>query len=194
MNCIIDEKGIPWPLEFTTRLGWPAFQLQLALLKDGQDPVQWLYDLATGEVRSPFLLDRVAIGVVLSIPDYPYSHATQKEVVGVPIYGITPTLWPHIHPCEMMSVKAPIERGGKIVEEMVPAAAGDYVLTMTAVGTSIQEVREKVYRRLNRLRKRMPSNPMYRTDIGERLASQLPLLQKSGFAKGLTYPSTPPTA
>ena len=194
VNCIIDEKGTPWPLEFTTRLGWPAFQLQMALLKDGQDPVQWLYDLATGEAKVPFLLDRVAIGVVLSIPDYPYSHATQKEVVGVPIYGITPTLRPHVHPCEMMAAKAPVERGGKIIEELVPAAAGDYVLTMTAVGTSIQEVREKVYRRLNRLRKRMPSNPMYRTDIGERLASQLPLLQKSGFAKGLTYPSTPPTA
>src|SRR5262249_47010025 len=27
VNCIIDESGKPWPLEFTARLGWPAFYI-----------------------------------------------------------------------------------------------------------------------------------------------------------------------
>lgn len=186
VNCIIDDKGTPWPLEFTTRLGWPAFQLQLALLKE-KDPVQWLYDLATGKPHCPFSLDRVAIGVVLSVPDYPYSHATQKEVVGVPIYGITKALWPYVHPCEMQLAKAPVQRGDKIVEEEMPATAGDYVLVMTATGESIQEVRERVYRRLARIKRKMPSNPMYRTDIGQRLDQQLPKLQAMGYAIGLSY-------
>jgi phosphoribosylamine--glycine ligase len=187
VNCIIDEAGNPWPLEFTTRLGWPAFQLQLALLKEGEDPVQWLMDLTQGKDRRPFMLDTVAIGVVLSIPDYPYSHATSKEVVGVPIYGITPSLWRHLHPCEMMLARAPTEAARKVIEAPIPAAAGDYVLTMTATGETVEQVREKVYRRLERIRKRMPSSPMYRTDIGSRLAKQLPELQRMGYAIGLKY-------
>lgn len=187
VNCIIDERGIPWPLEFTVRLGWPAFQLQLALLKD-KDPIQWLYDLATGRLKSvPFSTGRAAIGVVLSIPDYPYSHATQREVVGVPIYGITKSLWPHVHPCEMMMGRAPVHRGDQMKEEPVPATAGDYVLVMTATGTTVQEIRDKVYRRLARIKRQMPSSPMYRTDIGQRLASQLPKLQKMGYCLGLQY-------
>lgn len=191
VNCIIDEKGHPWPLEFTTRLGWPAFQLQLALLKQ-DDPVAWLLQIAKGERVQPFFVDRVAIGVILSIPDYPYSHATQKEVVGVPIYGITAGLWKHVHPCEMMLTKASVQIGDQIREMPVPATAGDYVLCMTAVGETITQVREKVYRRLARIKKDMPSSPMYRTDIGVRLARQLPQLQKHGFARGLEFRPTIP--
>ena len=52
VNCIIDEKGQAWPLEFTCRLGWPAFQLQTALVEG--DPVQWLLDLAKGKDSQPF--------------------------------------------------------------------------------------------------------------------------------------------
>lgn len=187
VNCIIDAKGTPWPLEFTARLGWPAFQLQIALLKE-KDPIQWLFDLATGKARNPFITDRIAIGVVLSIPDYPFSHATAKEVIGVPIYGVTKALWPHVHPCEMMIKSVPVQRGDKVVEEPLLATAGDYVLVMTALGSSIQECRELVYRRLQRLKK-MPSSPMWRTDIGERLSSQLPKLQSMGYAKGISYAS-----
>jgi phosphoribosylamine--glycine ligase len=185
VNCIIDERGRAWPLEFTARLGWPAFQLQVALLKE-KDPITWLYDLATGNPHNPFFTDRIAIGVVLSIPDYPYSHATAKEVVGVPIYGVTKALWPHVHPCEMMVATVPVQRGNKVVDEPNLCTAGDYVLVMTALGSSVQECRTLVYRRLERLKK-MPSSPMWRTDIGERLSTQLPQLQSMGYALGMTY-------
>jgi phosphoribosylamine--glycine ligase len=187
VNCIIDEKGNPWPLEFTTRLGWPAFQLQCALVKG--DPVEWLYDLATGKDARPFFHDQVAIGVVLSVPDYPYSHATRKEVVGIPLFGITPGLMKHLHPCEMMVGEATCEVGGTLVKCPPPMTAGDYVLTMTATATTVQDARAKVYRRLERVRKRMPSSPMYRTDIGLRLSKQLPKLQSMGYAKGLIFSS-----
>ena len=191
INCIIDEQGHPWPLEFTMRLGWPAFQLQCALLKD--DPVTWLHDLATGKDSHPFFLDRLAVGVVLSVPDYPYSHMTRKEVTGIPILGITPGLMKHLHPCEMMVGEAYSEVGGQLVRTPCPMTAGDYVLVMTACGETVQDARQKVYRRLERVRSRMPGSPMYRTDIGLRLARQLPKLQAQGYAKGLIF-STPPTS
>ena len=62
---------------------------------------EWLLDLANGKDARTILYVRLAVGVVLSIPDCPYSHLTRKEVVGVPVYGLAESLWRHFHPCEM---------------------------------------------------------------------------------------------
>ena len=183
VNCIIDDAGRPWPLEFTMRPGWPTFQIQQTLL-DG-DPLQWLYDLATGKAGRPFRFNETAIGVVLSVPDYPYSHLTRKEVTGIPIYGITPGLRPFIHLCECMAGEYPITRGETIAIEKGYVTAGDYVLLATASGQSVREGMEAVYRRLNRLH--VPNSPMWRTDIGRRLAKELPIIQPMGFAIGMQY-------
>ncbi|HEX8838239.1 MAG TPA: hypothetical protein VF748_14955 [Candidatus Acidoferrum sp.] len=191
VNCIIDDKGRPWPLEFTMRLGWPAFQLQLALLKDTQDPVEWLYDLATGKDARPFFQDRLAIGVVLSVPDYPYSRITRREVTGIPIFGVTPRLMQHIHPCEMMVTDCWNEVGDSLVKMPTLATAGDYVMVMTATAETVRDARAKVYRRLEQVKKRMPGSPMYRTDIGMRLSKQLPELQQWGYARDMIYAPPP---
>lgn len=183
VNCIIDDAGQPWPLEFTMRPGWPTFNIQQAL-HDG-DSIQWLYDLSQGTDARSFRLDEIAVGVVLSVPDYPYSHLTRKEVIGTPIYGLTPGLLKSTHFCEMMRGHAPICRNGQIGTEPVPVTAGDYVLVMSATGETVYEAKQRVYRRLNRLT--VPNSPMWRTDIGDRLAKQLPLLQTHGFATGMAF-------
>jgi hypothetical protein len=41
---------------------------------------EWLLDLANGKDARTILYVRLAVGVVLSIPDCPYSHLTRKEV------------------------------------------------------------------------------------------------------------------
>lgn len=184
VNCIIDEAGAVHPLEFTMRPGWPTFQIQQALLKS-DDPLLWLWDLANGTDSKPFLEDEVAIGAILSLPDYPYSHMTRKEVVGIPIYGLTPALRPMIHFCEMMQGEAPIARGDSIVIEKMPVTAGDYVLLATASAETVREAMQAMYRRLNRLL--VPNSPQWRTDIGKRLATELPKIQAMGFATGMQY-------
>lgn len=183
VNCIIDEKGTPWPLEFTMRPGWPTFNIQQALHEG--DSVEWLYELANGRDARNVTLDCPAIGVVLSIPDYPYSHLTRKEVVGTPVYGITEGMWPNLHPCEMMMGEAPCDCGGDIITVPMPVTAGDYVLVVSAVGDTVRNAKEKAYRRLKRLT--VPNSPMYRTDIGDRLGKQLPKLQALGYATGLKF-------
>jgi len=183
VNCIIDEKGQAWPLEFTTRLGWPAFNLQVALCQG--DPVQWLMDLASGVDSRSMLMDKVACGVVMSIPDYPYSKATGKEVSGIPIYGLKGSLWEHVHPCEMAIQDAPIAVDSKVVNLPQPVTAGDYVLVMTAVADTVKDAALTCYRRLERLT--VPNSPMYRTDIGKKLAKSLPKIQAHGYATNLMY-------
>lgn len=183
VNCMIDERGRPWPLEFTMRPGWPTFQIQSPLVEG--DPLEWLYRLAKGEKVSCFRHDEIAIGAVLSVPDYPYSHQTRKEVVGIPVYGITPGLRPHVQFCEMMQGSAPLAIGDRIETKPIPVTAGDYVLTMTATAPTVREARSTLYRRLNRLL--VPNSPMWRTDIGSRLAKELPGIQAMGFATGMRY-------
>lgn len=182
VNCIIDDSGDIWPLEFTMRPGWPAYNIQQELHVG--DPVEWLAALASGEDVGT-LKDKIAIGVVLSIPDYPYSHLTQKEVVGVPIYGLTSRLQPSIHFCEVMWGKAPCEDSGRITEQALAVTAGDYVLVVSATGDTVYEAKQTCYRRLKQIN--LPNSPMYRTDIGDRLAKQLPKLQDHGFAAGMSF-------
>jgi len=183
VNCIIDESGVPLPLEFTMRPGWPTFNIQQALHEG--DHAEWLMALANGQPALSTLLEKVAVGVVMSIPDYPYSHITRKEVWGIPLYGLNPKIAPFVHPCEMMMTEAPHEVAGKIVNLPCLATAGDYVLVTTGVADSIGAAKTSAYRVLKSLS--MPNSPMYRTDIGDRLKKQLPDLHRMGFAKGLTF-------
>lgn len=184
VNCIIDDKGTPWPLEFTMRPGWPTFNIQQALHKG--DHAEWLLDLAEGRDAKVVKMDTIAIGVVMSIPDYPYSHLTRKEVVGIPLYGITdPAMTDNLHLCEMMRGEAPKDVMGKVVTMPALVTAGDYVLVASGTGKTISEAKGAVYPLLEKLS--MPNSPMWRTDIGDRLEKQLPKVQELGYAKNLTF-------
>lgn len=187
VNCIIDDKGTPWPLEFTMRPGWPTFNIQMALHKG--DYAEWLMNLYQGKDARNWVMNAVAVGVVVSIPDYPYSHMTRKEVTGVPVYGIERDDWEHVHPCEMMMGFAPRKVAGKFADVPMLVTAGDYVMVMSATGVDVKEATSTIYRRLKKLV--VPNSPMYRTDIGQRLKKQLPDLQKMGYAADMAY-SMPP--
>ncbi|MFM9481279.1 hypothetical protein, partial [Streptomyces scabiei] len=68
VNCIIDDRGTPWPLEFTMRLGWPDFCIRQAVI--GGDPVEWLADLVHGkDTFTP--TEQIALGVLIAHGDFP---------------------------------------------------------------------------------------------------------------------------
>jgi len=179
INSIIDEQGKPWPLEFTMRPGWPTFQIQQCLHEG--DCCEWMMDLVDGKDSLNPIYEDIAIGVVLSVPDYPYSHLTRKEVIGIPIYHAEEVM-DHLHACEMMQCQAPGPEGGHV---KMLGTAGDYVLTMTASGASVKEAQKQVYAHLKTLV--VPNSPSWRTDIGDRLRKELPQLQRWGYAKGMSY-------
>jgi len=186
VNCIIDERGVPWPLEFTMRPGWPTLNIQMACHEG--DCADWLMDLWNGKDARNWVMNAVAAGVVVSIPDYPYSHATKKEVVGVPIYGLQPETLEHVHFCQAMMGTGPKKIRDQFLDVPMITTAGDYVLVMSGTGHDVKSATDAVYRRLKTLS--LPNSPMYRTDIGQRLKKQLPLLQAQGYAAGMEF-STP---
>jgi hypothetical protein len=108
-------------------------------------------------------------------------------VVGVPVYGLTESLWRHWHPCEMMLGKdVPNQVDGQHIRQPMAVTAGDYVAVMSSTSaTSVKDAALACYRRLDKLT--VPNSPMWRTDIGKRLAKQLPKIQPHGYATGMTY-------
>src|SRR5674476_284011 len=185
VNCIIDDKGNAWPLEFTMRPGWPLFQIQQAVHKG--DPVEWMLDLMDGKDSFKPSED-IAIGVVISMPDYPYSRLTKKECSGYPLFGIEKEdLLKDVHASEIQCGCAPDMIAGKVAMDVpMYVTAGDYVCTVSATGKTVCEAKDKVYKTIkNKID--IPNSIMYRTDIGCRLEEQLPKLHDMGYCLDMKY-------
>jgi phosphoribosylamine--glycine ligase len=167
---IIDKAGKPWPLEFTTRPGWPLFQIQQVL---HEDVAEWMLEAVRGGACSFEPKQGIAVGVVVAIPDFPYGKLTRDEVSGYPIFGITDSNRYYIHPSEV--------KGGIINGKPMLVSAGNYLLTVSGVAGTVQGAIDGAYKRVKELV--IPNSPIYRNDIGKRLEAQLPELQALGYAE-----------
>lgn len=181
VNCIVDEEGTPWPLEFTMRFGYPAINIELAL---HSEPIEFLAGLAAGKPPKTRRLNEVAVGVVMALPPYPFMEKPD-ETVGAPIWGVTPSIQDNLHLCMAQVADAPKIVDGKIIKTPVLSTAGSYVLVATGTGGTVVEAKDTAYRTLNRLT--IPASPFYRNDIGSRLRRDLDHLQQHGFALGMLY-------
>jgi phosphoribosylamine-glycine ligase len=170
VNCIVDNSGSAWPLEFTMRLGWPAFNIETDLFE--ADPIEFLHAVCIGEsVRGAHHMDRVAVGVVLALPPYPNSPRDYSEILGVPLYGCSDG-W---HPCEIMADDG----------EADFASGGHYLGISVGTGESVREAARGAYKAARAIS--TPQSLIYRTDIGARLKKELPILQATGYAVGMEY-------
>lgn len=180
VNCIVDKKGKAWPLEFTMRLGWPAFNIMNAL---HEDPCEWMREACQGkdtlEVSS-----KIAAGVVLAQPDYPYSKLTKKETDGIPIYGVTERNQKYLSPQSVKVTTLPTMEGEELTEKPTWTTAGDYLAVVTGTGRSVSQACERAYETLKKLH--VP-DMIYRDDIGEKLEETIPELQKMGYATEFQY-------
>ena len=181
VNVIVDKNGKAWPLEFTTRLGWPAANIMWGQHKS--DPVEWMLAACEGDdvlETSPL----IGCGVVVAQPDYPYSKATKTEVADIPVYGVTPENRKHIHPQAVKIDSMPDMDGEKVVERDMWVTTGDYIAVVTGFGKTVKQACERSYKTLKEIH--VP-NMIYRDDIGERLKEQIPELQKHGYATEFSY-------
>lgn len=182
VNGCIDDKGDYWPYEFTMREGWPAKYNELALM-DG-DPVQWMLDLVNGEDTMKCRTGEVSISIVVTMPEYPYSHLTGKELEGIPIYGAGDA--EHVHLCEVMLGESPCQAGDKVVELPCYQTTGDYIAVVVGTGETITSARRSAYAAVKKIS--VPNSLGYRLDIGRsKLVENLPKIQKHGYAKNLSY-------
>ena len=175
VNCIIDDSGNPWPLEFTTRFGWPAWNIETAL-HDG-DPIDFLAAVAVGDAirRDARKIDTIALGAYVRFLD-------GRGIIGAPVYG---DLTSQHRAVELLGGKAPMEREQGIAERDCFCSAGDHPLIGVGTGGTVREAARAAYKAIREIS--IPGSPFWRVDIGARLKKQLPKLQEHGYASGMTY-------
>ncbi|MDB5845354.1 MAG: phosphoribosylglycinamide synthetase, partial [Polaromonas sp.] len=156
LNLIANDEGL-WPLEFTSRFGYPGFAICEAL---HDEPWEALFrrmlrrdglGLAT---RSGF-----AAGVVLTVPPFPYSEGYETLSKGEPICfqpGLATADRAGLHFAEVARL------GG----HLVTSGTTGYVGVATGTGASVQAASDAAYRLARQV---VVPNLRYRTDIGDRV-------------------------
>jgi phosphoribosylamine--glycine ligase len=166
------RKGILNPLEFTSRHGWPLFNIQQIL---HPDVCNWMKDACDG--RNTFQPHPdIALGVFLAMPDFPGHHLKEDQLSGFPVWGLDNSNRYFFHPFQMKAGKG-IDDKGATVPMMV--TCGNAIATVTGCGKTISMAKKDAYGHVDQLE--IPNSLMYRTDIGDRLEKQLPILQKYGY-------------
>jgi phosphoribosylamine--glycine ligase len=149
---MVNAEGI-WPLEFTCRFGYPGSailqSLQLsswaeifeALLEDGE----------RFETRQGF-----SVGVVVTVPPFPYTRIQIAEPVGVPVRFLPPLSEKQLQHVHLGEVK----REGSM---LVTAGIYGWTMVVTGLGDSITAAQQQAYGLLDKL---VLANCRYRLDIG----------------------------
>jgi phosphoribosylamine---glycine ligase len=156
LNTIVNDDGI-WPLEFTCRFGYPGFPILDSLHKCGWDEI-FRSLIARDGKRFP-TYDGYSVGVVITVPPFPYSHGYDALGKGRPIcfeHDLDDVDREFLHYGEVDT------REG----QLVTAGLIGYIMVVTGLGESIEAAREEAYRRVGKV---VIPNARYRNDIGVRL-------------------------
>lgn len=153
LSMIINEKGIH-PLEFCVRNGYPALQIEAASL--GIPWGEFYYDLSCGKdakfkVKKPY-----SVGVVVSVPPYPYESRElfEKISAGQAIFIKGKEKF-------VRYADAKIKNGN-----LVPAGDMGYLLVCVGTGDTLGQAMEDAY---DTVRSVDAKDMMYRNDIGKKV-------------------------
>jgi phosphoribosylamine--glycine ligase len=158
LNLIVNDDGV-FPLEFTCRFGYPGFAILSALQLEPWDRL--LDRLAAGDGGDLETRCGYAVGVVLTVPPFPYPDGYGRLSKGAPV---------SFYPLDDAD-RASLHYGELRQEGDALVAAGQigYLMVVTGTGDRVLEAKDAA---LARVRKVVVPNMRYRTDIGDRLARE----------------------
>jgi len=169
LNLIANEHGL-WPLEFTSRFGYPGYAICEALHREPWDAI--FRKLLSKDDHEIATAPGFASGVVLTVPPFPYSHGYAELSKGVPISfrdSMTGADHARLHLAEVALL------GG----QLVASGQTGYVGVATGTGDSVDAASERAYALA---RKVVVPNLRYRMDIGKRVAEHdLARLRELGY-------------
>jgi phosphoribosylamine--glycine ligase len=158
LNTIVNAEGI-WPLEFTCRFGYPGFAVLDPLQETSWG--QLFRAMATRSAAAFSVRDGFSVGIVLTVPPFPYSRKQVPEPVGLPVLFDEPPGDEdrrHIHYGEV----------GLDDGQLVTSGLYGWTMVVTGTGATIAAAQREAYRRARRIH--VPG-VRYRADIGDRLAA-----------------------
>jgi phosphoribosylamine--glycine ligase len=154
LNTIINEQGI-WPLELTCRFGYPGFAILDAL-----QPAGWAALFTTLLHKSALYFDTLpgyALGVVLTVPPFPYRFGYAEISRGLPV-TLDASLSADEHARLHFAEVARDARG-----QLVTSGVSGYIAVATGTGLSVRAAQDHAY---PLARKVFVPNLRYRDDIG----------------------------
>ena len=171
LNMIVNERGA-FPLELTCRFGYPGFAILGALHVDPWDMV--LRNLVGGGGEPIATHAGFAVGVVLTVPPFPYPDGYARLSKGMPIgfrSDLSEADRQGLHFGEMKC------EGG----ELVTAGQIGYVMVVTGRGETVADARREVYARAEKV---ILPNVRYRNDIGATFEADHAALARWGWVDG----------
>ncbi|WP_297454468.1 phosphoribosylamine--glycine ligase [Persephonella sp.] len=149
-GLMIGPKGVN-VLEFNVRMGDPETQPIMRRLES--DLVQHILDILDGKIDSvqPVWSEKWAIGVVMASKGYPGKYEKGFEITGIEEAEKDPDI--------VVFHSGTDIKNGKLV------TAGGRVLTVTAVGNTLKEAKEKAYKAIEKIHF---EGAHYRKDIGDK--------------------------
>lgn len=169
LNCIVNEDGI-FPLEFTSRFGYPTIQIQLSGILDKTG--DWLVKLAQGTKFRLSAKKGFQVGVVVAAPPL-LSEGGDKEIVkifrDIAISFKNEKKSKNVHIGDIKKDKNDIWR-----------IAGIYgwCLIVTGTGQTVERAREKAYKEIKNIS--IP-HMFYRSDIGAKWSMESKKLKNWGY-------------
>jgi phosphoribosylamine--glycine ligase len=154
LNTIINAEGI-WPLELTCRFGYPGFAILSALQTGGWSSVlRAMLDPSSTHIATA---PGYAVGVVLTVPPFPYRYGYEEISKGLPILFHSSLTDAQLGRLSMGEVAM---RDG----QLITSGSTGYLMVATGVGATVREAQAEAYALARRV---IVPNLRYRTDIGD---------------------------
>jgi phosphoribosylamine--glycine ligase len=177
INCIVNEQGA-FPLEATSRFGYPAVQLQTEFHHSPWG--EFLGAVARGEDYRLEWREGYGIVVLIALPPFPFYQNYELErplPQGLRIHfreEPDEEEQRHFHPDEVA-----VQRVGQGREVWRTCSETGYIMHVSGLEATVEAAREQVYRRIDNI---VIPKMFYRSDIGLRFLEQdRKLLEKWGY-------------
>ncbi len=167
VNCIVNEEGI-WPLEFTSRFGYPLTDLIFEAIK-GKTRIT---DMMVGLVEKTLDLletnDGYQIGIAVCVPTFPYEEGYERYGKELPVIILSEKVDDNFHMGDL-----------KLDNDVwVTAGSWGYSFVITGNGDTMFAAKTDAY---NNLKYIVVPNAMYRIDISDRWVNDYPKLHRLGY-------------
>ena len=153
INCIVNSNGI-YPLEFTSRFGYPQIQIQRAGINE---PIgNFLFKVANGDKFEINTKTGFQVGAFIVVPPFPYQDKKTFETFSKDAVVIfKKEMKEGLHPMHLK----------KVNNEWLITGDSGLALLVTGTGLTMLDAQKMMY---NRIKNVISNNGYYRTDIGDR--------------------------
>ena len=171
LNMIANAEGL-WPLEFTSRFGYPGHSICAALQQDSWETLFQNMLQKSSLYFATFA--GYSAGVVLNVPPFPYRYGYEVLSKGLPVL---------FHPSltEIDQKNLHLNEVAKVNNQLVTSGMIGNIATAVGTGSSIAAARQQAYELADKV---ILPNMRYRKDIGTNLiAGDLQQLIDWGYLK-----------